>query len=224
MADFINTIDVLGDGAVIDSIINRTITEFKDDSIITVGQYSFYGCASLQSVKLPNAIRVGAHAFSECPALAELDIPSVKTLGDSFTTIIQNSGITHLRLPSVHTLKTNALRAAASLKCVDLPICTTIGSYCFAMNTSMTTLILRSETICTLDNVNSFLGTYQGNYTPIGKGEGYIYVPKALLSDDDATKDYRRATNWAEYSSQFRELEAHTVDGTITGELDESKI
>ena len=55
-------------------------------------------------------------------------------------------------------------------------------------------------------------------------GTGYIYVPKALLSDDDATKDYRRATNWSTYADQFRALEDYTVDGTITGELDPSKI
>ena len=34
MAEFINTIDVLGDDAVIDSIINRTIAEFKEFSDI----------------------------------------------------------------------------------------------------------------------------------------------------------------------------------------------
>jgi hypothetical protein len=32
-------------------------------------------------------------------------------------------------------------------------------------------------------------------------------VPKALLSDDDATKDYRRATNWSTFANQFRAIE-----------------
>ena len=38
MTDFTNTIDVVGDEALSDSIIERTITEFKDDHVITVRQ------------------------------------------------------------------------------------------------------------------------------------------------------------------------------------------
>ena len=52
MAEFINTIDVLGDDAVMDSIIERTITEFKDNVIQTIGQYAFYGCTNLVTLVL----------------------------------------------------------------------------------------------------------------------------------------------------------------------------
>ena len=54
MSEFINTIDALGDDVVIDSIINKTITEFKDDKVTSVGQYAFYGCTQLSDVDLPN--------------------------------------------------------------------------------------------------------------------------------------------------------------------------
>ena len=37
MTDFTNTIDVVGDEALSDSIIERTITEIKDDHVLTVG-------------------------------------------------------------------------------------------------------------------------------------------------------------------------------------------
>lgn len=72
MAEFINTIDVLGDDAVIDSIIERTITEFKDDVITTVGQYAFYGCTALTEVDLPNVTRIEENAFCECSTLNAL--------------------------------------------------------------------------------------------------------------------------------------------------------
>lgn len=49
-------------------------------------------------------------------------------------------------------------------------------------------------------------------------GTGYIYVPRALVDT------YKAATNWSTIADQFRALEDYTVDGTITGELDESKI
>ena len=52
----------------------------------------------------------------------------------------------------------------------------------------------------------------------IANGKGYIYVPRAMV---DTLKS---ATNWSTYATQIRALEDYTVDGTITGELDESKI
>lgn len=54
--------------------------------------------------------------------------------------------------------------------------------------------------------------------TPISSGTGYIYVPRALVDS------YKVEKNWSTYASQFRALEDYTVDGTITGDLDESKI
>jgi hypothetical protein len=36
--------------------------------------------------------------------------------------------------------------------------------------------------------------------------------------------EYKAATNWSTYAGRIRALEDYTVDGTITGELDESKI
>ena len=66
-------------------------------------------------------------------------------------------------------------------------------------------LILDSETLCT--NPGS------GFNVP-----AYIYVPRALV------EDYKVATNWSAYADQFRALEDYTVDGTISGDLDETKI
>lgn len=49
-------------------------------------------------------------------------------------------------------------------------------------------------------------------------GTGYIYVPAASVDV------YKNVGGWKAYAAQFRALEDYTVDGTITGELDESKI
>ena len=80
MADFINTIDVLGDGAVFDSIIGRTIAEFKDDRIETVRDYAFYNCSNLTEVDLPSATSVKYSAFTGCSALTKVNIPAVKAI------------------------------------------------------------------------------------------------------------------------------------------------
>jgi hypothetical protein len=69
MSEFINTIDVLGDDAVIDSIIQRTITEFKDNRVETVGRHAFYGCTALERVELPRVKKIDTNAFANCTAL-----------------------------------------------------------------------------------------------------------------------------------------------------------
>ena len=63
MSEFINTVDVLGDDAVTDSIINRTITEFKDDVVTSIGSCAFAECSALKEVVLLNVLDVAASAF-----------------------------------------------------------------------------------------------------------------------------------------------------------------
>ena len=98
------------------------------------------------------------------------------------------------------------------LETADFPSATKINAYGFYSAKKMSVCILRSETMATLANVNAFTST------PVASGTGYIYVPRALVDT------YKAATNWSTYADQFRALEDYTVDGTITGELDESKI
>ena len=136
---FVNTIDVLGDEVVTDSIISRTITEFKDDRVNRVRSCAFAYCTALTLVDLPNITTIGLQAFYGCTALRSL--------------------------------------------------------------------ILRKTTLVTLESYNA-----------IATGQGYIYVPAALVDS------YKTNGVWKTYASQFRALEDYTVDGTITGELDETKI
>ena len=171
MSDFVNSFDILGDDAVTDSILKRTINSYFDNTVIKIGQRAFYECSELVSVDLPNVTSMEEYAFGYCSKLVSVDLPNV----------------------------------------------TSIGQKAFYYCSKLTTLILRSETMCTL-------GTLVFKSTPIESGTGYIYAPRILLSDDDSTKDYRRANRWSALANQFRALEDYTVDGTITGELDPNKI
>lgn len=145
MANFINTVDVLGDELLTDSLLCRSVTEYKDDTIQ----------------------KIGNDAFCECGQL----------------TIVDTSAV-------------DSIYMAAFGNCSNL-----------------TALILRKVSkIARLENINAF------DKTPIKSGTGYIYVPSALIDS------YKSAANWSTYASQFRALEDYTVDGTITGELDETKI
>ena len=78
MSEFINTIDVLGDDAVIDSIIDRSITEFKDNVITSVGRSAFQRCGKLSVVDIPNVTFLDLYAFGDCGALTSITLPKLK--------------------------------------------------------------------------------------------------------------------------------------------------
>ena len=119
---------------------------------------------------------------------------------------------TTVDLPNVTSIGEDAFAYCSILTTVDLPNVTSIGSYSFNNCLKLTKLILRKNTVCTLSNITALTNT------PIASGTGYIYVPSALIDE------YKAATNWVTYAAQFRALEDYTVDGTTTGELDESKV
>lgn len=219
MADFINTIDLLGDDAVVDSIINRTITEFKDNQLTKVGSGAFYGCTALIEVNLPNVCSsngdsLGTSAFEGCTALQSVNLPSYDRAASAMTYQFRNcKALERIILPSLLSTSLGMFMNCTMLATVDLPCCTYLGGNVFAGCSALTALILRSTSVCSLANTNNAIAN-----TPIAKGTGYVYVPRALVDS------YKVATNWSTYATQFRALEDYTVDGTITGELDETKI
>lgn len=236
MSDFINTIDVLGDDAVNDSIIQRTITEFNDNKVTRVGDYAFYGCTSLKKADLPNVVFIGAYAFKGCADLEEANFPlatgnlgaeqfngceSLRSINIPLVTSIghgifgSNKALTEVCLPSAKEV--GGFRGCSSLWKVDCPVVEKVSGYFSFCGSNLSCLILRNTNmVVPLNGTNGF--NYVGEPTPISKGTGYIYVPKALV------EDYKVATNWSVYASQFRALEDYTVDGTTTGEIDETKI
>lgn len=76
--------------------------------------------------------------------------------------------------------------------------------FAYGNNGKLDTLILRSDTVVT---VNGITGTSWIDYplygTQIEKGEGYIYVPSALV--DSYKND--SVNHWSEYADQFRAIE-----------------
>jgi hypothetical protein len=101
----------------------------------------------------------------------------------------------------------------SNLATVDFTAATSISQYAFHNCSKLAALTLRNTaTIVTLNHTNAFMNS------AIYSGTGYIYVPRALVDT------YKSATNWSTYANQFRALEDYTVDGTVTGELDPTKI
>ena len=153
---------------------------------------------------------IGRYTFISCSKLTSVDFPAVTNIGDE--AFISCYKLTSVDFPAVTSIGGYAFSGCTNLTSVDFPVVTSIGSFAFISCSQLTALILRSENVCTLSATNAL------NSTPIASGTGYIYVPRALVDS------YKEATNWSAYAARFRALEDYTVDGTITGELDESKI
>ena len=210
MAIRIEAIEVGGGGGEIDALIDGSITEISSN-VASVKSYAAYGAKSLTSISLPMATSLGERAFYECTILAEAYVPLVTTIGAYVFGSCPY--LTKIKLPNLVTMAANAFRTCSRLIMADMGSVTTIMGNSFTSCNDFKALILRkTDAITTLYNGNAITSTL------IGSGKGYIYVPSALIDT------YKAATNWSTFAAQFRALEDYTVDGTVTGELDESKI
>lgn len=230
MSGFINTIDVLGDDVVIDSIIDRTITEFKDDTLTSVGKYAFYNCTALSNVDIPNATGLYGYSFQGCTALVSINAPNVtnqdlpwehyqfknctalKSVNLPALTQVKTdmfngcSSLTKIVLPSATGTESCAFQNCGSLKIADFPALTSFAWNTFQGSNVTAVLLRNTAKVATL------------SHAMLTGVDGYFYVPRTLVDS------YKAATNWSSFADKFRALEDYTVDGTITGELDETKI
>lgn len=185
--------------------------------VTTIGADAFSSCSALQELVFLNALSMGTYAFSGCNSAMRIVLPKLTSVPAGAFDYCTKA--TSVDLPSAETIEQNAFRSCAALTMLDLPKATNIVYSAFLSASKLGTLILRNtEAICSLGGTNAFSGT------PISSTKGYIYVPRVFLSDTDETLDYRRATNWSSFATQFRALEDYTVDGTTTGALDPTKI
>jgi hypothetical protein len=128
----------------------------------------------------------------------------VETIGDF--AFCECKKLTSATFTKATLLRYWAFRSNSNLSRVDFHVLKEINTdaECF-LNSKLDTLILRGDSMVTMICGYAYVSMLKN--TPIANGTGYIYVHKVFLSDDDATKDYRRATNWSTYGTQFRAIE-----------------
>lgn len=231
------------------AIIDRSITEYSNGSIETIGGYAFYNCSSLLSVDMPAATSIDDNAFNYCTSLTTVDLPSATSIGsnafdgcNSLTTIDLPAAtsiganafemcdkLTTVDFPKATSIWYSAFNSCYSLTTVNLPAATLIGSQCFSSCYKLITVDLPAAT-----NIGSYafngcsalkaliIRTEQvcSLDSGLGRGTDSCYIYVPRA----LVNDYKAATNWAQYADKFRALEDYTVDGTTTGELDTTKI
>lgn len=183
---------------------NNVITEIPADA--------FKSNSKITGIIAPNVIAVGSNAFDNCRALAEVSLPMAETFADY--AFVWTVALKKIVLPKAKSLGTQSFAFCTAATIVDLGGVPTggIGYQALNNNTAMQALVLRCDSTVWPLNHNSFANN------GITNGTGYVYVPAKIL---DA---YKTSNQWSTWAEQFRILEDYTVDGTSTGELDETKI
>lgn len=157
--------------AVEDGLLSKTLTEYHNMRPVTIGNRFFSYFYNLVLVDIPNAVSIQQYAFEYCTALEEIVLPSATDIQHY---VFQN---------------------CSKLTKVDLYVAENLASNVLS-NTNLTTLILRKTNSITRNSSTASISN-----TPIARGEGYVYVPAALI---DA---YKVATNWSAYADRFRAIE-----------------
>lgn len=86
MAMIAPTVDSVGDAALTNSIIDRSITELQDNIVASLTNYALYGCTALKKVAFGEVTDVSDGAFSGCTALEVADFHKTVTItGGAFT-------------------------------------------------------------------------------------------------------------------------------------------
>ena len=125
------------------------------------------------------------------------------------------TSLTRVRMAAAEEIGQSAFNKCSKMSSADFSnVSAIVGEYAFSSCSTLVALILRSATVVNLGATNAFSSTPMTKTT----GKGYIYVPAALV------ENYKAATNWSSFEARIRALESYTVDGTITGALDETKI
>lgn len=193
---------VLSEELALAQLINNNFSAtngyFEDSNVTTLRGSAFIHKTNVIQIFLPNVTSMDSHAhqFNGCTNLEKLFCKKM-------------SG----------GLPVSCCSDCQNLKIVDFGNITLVGQSAFYHNYALETLILRRKTaICNLV-VNAFAGT---KYATNGSGNAYVYVPRDLISA------YQTDTNWSQlyaaHPDMFRPLEDYTIDGTTTGDFDESLI
>lgn len=81
MAIIAPTVDTIGDEALVNSIIDKSITEIQDELVSSIRSYAFYNCTALNKAVFGAVSSVADRAFEGCTALTTADFHAATSIG-----------------------------------------------------------------------------------------------------------------------------------------------
>lgn len=174
--------------------------------------YLFAKCTELTSFSAPKMTRTSDFLLYGCTSLVELDVKELTDSGAQFARFC--SSLRTVVLPKMQVLYNACFSGCTSLETVDILGDNYIHAGVFGDDANFTTLIIRKNGVCTLQNINNF------NNTPFasGKSGGTLYVPSAQIAS------YQSASNWSTIlgyaNNQIKAIEGSIyetqyADGTV---------
>ena len=185
IVDSTNTKYTAVDGVLFDKLLNHLIaypnTKSANytvpNSVTSIDNYAFYGCASLTSVTIPNNVTyIGFDAFSYCTSLTSITIPcNINTINSE--TFLGCIGLTSVVIPnSVSSIGAYAFHGCTGLTSVTIGNSVTyIANEVFSGCTNLLEVYCLSPTPSTSCNDNFDYNTYNNGtlYVPIGSINNY---------------------------------------------------
>lgn len=214
----------------------------------SIGNYAFRNNSVLATFYAPNLDTIGTNAFQNCKALNNPTFGTLTTIKSSAFAYCNALPASKISFNAIETIESYAFRECKAFVSITAPKLKYIGTGGFNTCTNLErfdlggglteapTSGIGSNAFSGCTKINHFVIRYTGgvyplagntafgstNSTPLApSGAGYFYFPRDLVAS------YKTATNWKVWSNRdtrFRALEDYTVDGTVTGALDESKI
>lgn len=175
-----------------------SVTSVNAPLVTKANWYAFFNCTSLVSISFPKLTDIPRSMFEGCRFSVA-----------AFPALTGNGGV------GAYALRSNSVLVAA-----DFGNPQKLSAQAFQNDTSLVTVILRKNTIVTLDNISVFQST---PFASGGTG-GTIYIPKLLYDAlGTGTNDYKAATNWSTIDGygtitwaqiEGSQYENYYVDGT----------
>ena len=157
---------------------------------VTIGDYVFYQCFSLESVTIQgNTTAIGAYAFDSCYSLMSISISnSVTNFGNN--AISNTYVLDSITLPdTLVSIGDYFLSSCYGITSITIPDkITSMGSWNFSSCHSLSEIHMLPKTPPTLGSAISSMPS-----------DCIIYVPQGSLSA------YQQATNWSSFSSHMQE-------------------
>ena len=123
-----------------DAIVARTISNYTNDRLSSIGSYAFYMCSRLISVRFPACTNIGDNAFYSCSKLTSISFPACTNIGAN--AFYSCSKLTSISFPSCTSIGSSAFARCYSLTSVSFPACTNMSNHAFYMCSSLTSVSL----------------------------------------------------------------------------------
>ena len=213
-----------------EEIINLTIP----NTVTSIGDYAFYGCNPLTSVKISNSVtNVGNDAFANCSGITTVEIPnSVLTIGDGsflnckslYSVIIPNSvtsigsssfsscyALTSISLSnSITSIGENAFYNCYNLSSLIIPSSVeSIGGNAFSQCALLTSVTVESPKPIKISNSVFTSRKNATLYVPTGSKEAY--------KDANCWKDFKEIVEYGDDGKKYYSLTISAIgDGYVS--------